>query len=461
MMKRTAVCLIIIISLLIPSVFALELPEPVIIAKSDSAKYNSVAFDGTTVAWIEYGLNDDNTLSGSIKKFDINSGRQETVIADPSGKFSLEISGDHYVWSDQRGIFYYDESSNMLTFLYSTNKQHSPVIDGNIIVWEEKTRNHSYLRMYDVSTGEYRDVVEESEPGHNYYLPAISGDKLVFIDKNTVTSEISLVFCNLTTKSLTDVSGMPFIYQPPAIDGDVVVWVGRYNDNYSIWMYNISSGEKRPVAPSDEYQMYPDIYGNNIVWGCYGQSGQNVRDGGDIWLYDIATDASEMISPDGEEQDFPRVSENYVVWTDRHGSAHDVYLFNIPGSSDIISYSGRNTGVHSSPTPFPTPDTKVRYYSKISEGKTEWYSLSPSEESDRVSFELRWKNSDDEISLSVVSPGNSIWHFSDEDDLKNDSAIRMTVSGIDSGYYTKGEWTIAVTGDVISDSNSHYDICWY
>ncbi|WP_421908974.1 hypothetical protein [Methanolacinia petrolearia] len=86
-----AICLVILIVVTYPCA-AIKTPEPVVIAKSDSAKFNSIAFDNETVAWIEYGPNADNTTGSSLHKFDISTGRQETVIVDPSGKFSLGLS---------------------------------------------------------------------------------------------------------------------------------------------------------------------------------------------------------------------------------------------------------------------------------------------------------------------------------------------------------------------------------
>ncbi|MDD4126173.1 MAG: hypothetical protein PHV39_00605 [Methanomicrobium sp.] len=462
-MKKNAagVILTIIFFILVYPCTALDSIDPVIIAKSDSARYNSVAFDDEKVAWIEYGLNDDDSLASSIHCFDIKTGRQETVIVDPSGKFSLDLSDSRYVWSDNRGIFLYDENENLLTFLYSTNSQYNPVIDGNIIVWEEKIKNRSFLRMYDISTGEYSDAISRMTTGNDYYFPAICGDNLVFIEKNRISSDINLVYCNLTTGELNSVARLSYIYQPPAIDCDSIVWTAKNGDDYSVFIYNITTGITSSLSPKTGYQMYPDISGGNIVWVYYGQTKYNFDEGGEIYLYDTVSKKASLISPPGEKQDFPKVSKDYVVWTDRSGSAHDIYLYGIPGKAGVIPKStSTNPGIYS-PTPNPAPDTKVRYYSSISAGETQWYSIEPLEDECSISFEVRWKNKNADIYLSVVSPDNSIWRFSDEDDLKDDSAIRMSISDINGGYSLKKDWTIAVSGDFPESESSYYDICWY
>jgi len=461
MLKRgIMVCLIILLLAAYPCT-AIKTPEPVVITKSDSAKFNSIAFDNNTVAWIEFGTNGNGTPGSSIHKFDISTGRQETVIADPSGKSGLDISGPRYVWSDQRGIFLYDEQEYDLKFLYSKNKQDNPVIDGEIVIWEESTAERSFLRMYDISTGESGEAVEGIGESASCLLPDLSGDRLVFISRDAGSSAVYLVLYNMTTCEMTNVARLPSMYQPPAIDGDLIIWAESYDDYYSVYMYNIDQKMTSVISPKTGYQMYPDTSGDRVVWVYYGQRGEDLENGGNIYLYDSKTGNASVISQEGEDLDFPRIAGDYVVWTDKGGNSNDIYLFGIPGEGGPVSGGTQNSAFLSSPTPFPTPDTKVRFYSSIKTGEVQWYSLSPSEDESQISFELRWDNPEDELSLSVAGPDGSIWCFSDEDDQVDDSSIRMTVSGINPAYSLKSKWTIAVSGDSVSGESLFYDVCWY
>ncbi|MDD4127958.1 MAG: hypothetical protein PHV39_09810, partial [Methanomicrobium sp.] len=155
----------------------------------------------------------------------------------------------------------------------------------------------------------------------------------------------------------------------------------------------------------------------------------------------------------------PKVSGDYVVWLDNWGKGHDIYLYNfLDEGRDFLSHGDADEN-SSAPTPLPTPETKVRFYSTILNGETDWYSLTPSGSS-QLSFELRWGDNDTELSMSVVSPSGTFWHFSDMDDEKDDSAVRMTILKAESYFMDNGKWTIAVSGaDVHSKTN--YDICWY
>ena len=71
-MKIKAVVIIITIIFFLPvsPSTAVDITEPVIIAKSDSARYNSISFDNDKVAWIEYGFNEDDSLASSVHSFD-------------------------------------------------------------------------------------------------------------------------------------------------------------------------------------------------------------------------------------------------------------------------------------------------------------------------------------------------------------------------------------------------------
>lgn len=437
------------------------LSEPQVIAKVEAARYNSIAFDDSTIAWIEYGPNEDGIPGSSIHRFDIATGRQETVIVDPSGKFSLDLSGRRYVWSDQRGIFLYDEDESLLTFLYSENPQYNPVIDGDTIVWEEKAGGRTHLRMYDISTGDYSDVAPEFTAGSDCYLPAISGDRLVFASRDRISGEIRLMLHNLTSRKISKVAVLHSIYQPPAIDGDTIAWTDTYDDYYSVCMYDTANGTTSVISPEGGYQMYPDVSGGNVVWAYYGWSWQDANDGGSIYLYDSGTKNATVISRPGSRQDFPKVSGGYVVWTDRSGDANDIYLFKIPGKEGVLPDGADDQGSLLSSFPDPTPDTKIRFYSTIGDGEVQWYTLSPPAGSTQVSFELRWTGPGDELSLSVAGPEGSIWHFSDSSDGTDDSSVRMTISDINSLYDKGPGWTIAVSADSLSEDTAYYDLCWY
>ncbi|WOF16287.1 hypothetical protein F1737_05950 [Methanoplanus sp. FWC-SCC4] len=459
MIKKIAVSLILIISSLIFPCFAQEIPDAELIAMGDVARYNSMAFKDNVVAWIEYGQDENDILISSIHKYNISTGMQETVIADPSGKFSLDFSGDRYVWSDQRGIFFYDESENRLTFLYSKNPQRSPVIDGDIIIWvEDIDDKRSTLKKYDISNGEYGEVAQGGM-FDSFDYPAISGDRVVFINEDIYDHTLRLCLYNLNDKNrYTCFADVPDVCQPPAIDGDIIVWTGKYNDFYTTFMYDIQTGKTKPVSPFKSAQLCPDISGSHVVWLDFGPYPSNLPWGGDVYMHNLDSGVTEKISK-SHKQDYPKVSGDYVVWLDNWGSGHDIYLYSFLDEGRDFLSDDAGSIYDATPTPLPTPETKVRFYSKIKYGEVEWYSLTTSGNL-QLSFELRWSDPDTKLSLSVVSPSGAVWHFTDGSDKDDDNAIRMTISNVNSYFMDNGKWTIAVSGDAVS-CESDYDLCWY
>ena len=460
--KMVPAALIISILILVCPCIAQEISDAELISLGDVARYNSIVFDGDVVAWLEYDLDENDLLASSIHRYNISTGMQELVVADPSGKFSLDFSGDRYVWSDQRGIFLYDESEGEITFLYSNNSQYSPVIDGDTIVWVEKIDDkRSKLRIYDIPTGEYSEISGGMFDSFDY--PAISGDWIAFIKTDVYEGTMELCIHNLNGQNgYTSFTGaeVPVVYQPPSIDGNRVVWTGMNDEGYyNTYIYDIDTDKSSLVYPTESAQLCPDISGSHIVWLDLGPYPSNLPWGGDLYMHDLDSGVTREISKDSKEE-FPKVSGDYVVWLNAWGDDHEIYLHSfLDDGRDFLS--DNEDGIcDATPTPLPTPSTKVRFYSQISEGETDWYSLVPSENTEQLSFELRWTDNESKLSLSVASPSGNIWVFDDGDDGNDDCAIRMTISNISPDILNSGRWTVAVAGkDVAGEAD--YDVCWY
>ena len=430
-----------------------------LIAKSNSEKYNAIACDGGNVAWVEYSAGSGD-YSRAIYRYNISGGRKYPVIRDPSWKRDLAFSGNRYVWSDGRGIFLYDEGTGRLTFLYSPDSQFSPCIDGSTVLWVETNERGYSLVTYDAVSGAHR-VVASSANGIGD--PAVSRDRVVFRE-NGAAGDL-LVLVNLTTMEKTVLCDATGSRGMLAFDGDLVVWADARDGSYQIYLHDLTSGITQPVSPSGSFQMYPDISGDLIVWEDYRNSSEVFsgyrNGGGDIRLHDAAANTTEIVAEGPYTLEFPRISGEFVVWSGGPGGAHDIFLYHYPGDlTHEFSLEEKGTGYSATPTTFPTPDTNVRYYSTISDGEIEWYSLEPSPDDRKISFELRWSDPAAALSLTVASPGGSIWHFTDDDDSLRDHAVRMTVSGIPGGYLEPGKWTVAITGESVEGSVP-YDLCWY
>jgi len=435
--------------------------EAYLIAKSTSEKYHAIACDGGNVAWVEYGAGiGSGDYSRAIYRYNVSNGRKDVVIRDPSWKRDLAISGDRYVWSDGRGIFLYDDARAKLTFLYSQNSQYSPCIDGSTVIWVEQDEQENSLVLFDAVSGTHRIVVSSTSSLGD---PAISGDRVVYRESGPQNDLMMLL--NLTTMEKTVLYDGPGPRIMPAIDGDYVVWADGRDGPYQVFLYDLKSGVSKPVNPSGSFQIYPDISGNLIVWEDYrnftaGSPGY-LRGGGDIRLYDMAANTTRIVAEGPNTLEFPRISGEFIVWSGGRDDAHDVFLYRYSGNR-THNFSGMEvgTGYSARPTTTPTPGTNVRYYSTISGNEMEWYSIEPSGNEKKISFELRWNDPKASLSLILVSPGGSTWHFSDADDSLQDQAVRMTIAESPGGYLEPGKWTMAITGDSV-EGTVPYDLCWY
>jgi beta propeller repeat protein len=454
----TAILLLLSVCLPIPAAGSLD---AYLIAKSDSRKYNAIACDNGTVAWVEYG----SGISGkpgyyprSIYRYDIVTGRKELVLADTSWKRDLDLSGKNYVWSDGRGIFVYDESRNLLTFLYSKADQYSPCIDGDVVVWVEHSGQEFSLTAYDLASGDHRMIASSREFLGN---PAMSGHRVVFCERRD--GKDGIISLDLISGEQTVLCSEEGPRTMPAIDGDLVVWADGRDGPYQVYLFDLETEMSGPVSPSLSFQMYPDLSGDLVVWEDYGNSpgdpsGPDARLG-EIRLYDREKNETEIVADGPFPLEFPRISNEYVVWADGRNEAHDIFLRKVSGGGRSPFPGPGGPADSASPTYSPTPDTKVRYYSTIPGGGIEWYSLTPPERATGLSFELRWEDPSSSLSLAVVSPGGSTWRFSDAADSRSDQAVRMTISGIAGGPLEPGTWVVAVSGD--GREPVPYDLCWY
>lgn len=115
-----------------------------------------------------------------------------------------------------------------------------------------------------------------------------------------------------------------------AIDGDIIVWrdgrdgtCGDDGTAWNIWMYDLSTGEERPVTVEDKKQMYPEVSGDTVVY----QTDQNCNSDGnaDVYMYSVSADEISAVCTDTAWQGLPDVSDGTVVWQDRRNGNDDIF----------------------------------------------------------------------------------------------------------------------------------------
>jgi TolB protein len=105
---------------------------------------------------------------------------------------------------------------------------------------------------------------------------------------------------------------------------------------------NTTQGIETQITTNNSNQMYPDIYGERIVW-------QDDRNGyydpyvydpnWDIYMYDLSASTETQITTNESNQSEPAIYEDRIVWTDdrnENSDAYtvDVYMYNLSTSTE-------------------------------------------------------------------------------------------------------------------------------
>jgi len=129
-----------------------------------------------------------------------------------------------------------------------------PSIWGEKIVWQDEENGSSRIFLYNITTGVGVPITDEELMRKN---PALSGDLLVYVTQNGTDKDISLV--DLRTSEETELSRdtTGSTQENPDIWGNRIVWTDRRNGDADIYLSTL--GTSRPPLSSG--------FGQNITQG--------------------------------------------------------------------------------------------------------------------------------------------------------------------------------------------------
>jgi beta propeller repeat protein len=141
------------------------------------------------------------------------------------------------------------------TVILETNSEGVPRVSDSTAAWMgERDGRILILASYLEQSGTF--VVTEDAT-----LGDISGDILVWRDEtegiwahDLSNEETWRIAAGLGGTSL------------PAIDGNIVVWSEKRNDNVDVFGYDISSRTEFRITDNSEWQQWPDVHGDLVVW---------------------------------------------------------------------------------------------------------------------------------------------------------------------------------------------------
>ena len=210
--------------------------------------------------------------------------------------------------------------------------QSYPSICGDIAVWTDYRYASDDIYARDLATGVESPVV--TGYGHQQ-KPAIYQQTVVWYD----TRNDGIWGCDLATGRQVPISEYS---DDPAIWGNTIVydhdaWGWGSHDIYG---YDLAAQREFPICTADEWQMYPDICGNIVVWAD-ARNTRTLGSGFDIYGYDLATGTEFPICTEPGSQGVlggPAIYGDNVVWRDAAGGIAGCNLstgahFRAPGTS--------------------------------------------------------------------------------------------------------------------------------
>ena len=294
----------------------------------------------------------------------------EIRITNSSGnQINPKIYGDTIVYQDDRNgnwdIYSYNLTSKVETQITNNSAaQEFPAISGNTIVWQDNRNGHWGIYMYNLTTQTEQAVYVNSWTTYNDYSPAISGNRIVWIEAYLQsTSKTYWLMCRDLSTVGTQIVKAHSNYTPPAhyegnlafpaIYGSRVAWLGENTQHYGIiddqWeigMKDLVSGTSVDIV-NNVRDGYPDIYGSYIVFERDTVLADSKIENSNIYLYNIDTGVESRVTNDNSTHSRPAISANYgnyVVYMDNRNGNWDIYL-------NAFGYGVGSTGGGLSPTP--------------------------------------------------------------------------------------------------------------
>lgn len=272
-------------------------------------KYSVRGFDffGDLLVWsdLRNETTDSSVLQANadIFMYNVSTGEQKQLTTDTSAQLSPKIWEHYVVYQDNRN---------------DLNKEYP----GR---WS--------LYLLDLNTGEEKLISPTLAPTGTFN---IKDNKVVWADErnfrgnnnlrgggNVPGYNTDIYLFDIVTSTEVPITSGPLMESQPDVSGDYVVWADRNNGtlNADIMLYNLKTGKTRYITRHKANQDTPRIFQDYVVWmdERRGISSNDVFINGkppnsDIFLYNLKTGKELRLTGD-EPQISPYITSNWVAFT--------------------------------------------------------------------------------------------------------------------------------------------------
>jgi beta propeller repeat protein len=269
------------------------------------------------------------------------------------------------------------------------NKQESPTIDGQSVVWSEFIDGYWQIVHFDLATGLRRqltngpyDHVNPSiaagwvvwwwgEPGGASWMggwdltqnnplelptarvihPSVSAAGVMWVDPDDAltpdgfpTLDGTVIYYDRTSGTTLALAHMRAANAPVGA-GEYVVWQAMLGEDLDIYAIALGDTEPLSIAVADGDQTAPDTDGHTIVWSASREPTRlQTNPSGDIHGYDLDSQRELVLSVRNGDETGAKVSGDWVVWQVWLGDRVSVYAYNMMSEALVPLATGAGEG---------------------------------------------------------------------------------------------------------------------